>query len=127
LHALVEKGVRIALDDFGTGFSSLAYLWRYPFGKVKIDRAFTQRLGHEAKVDLIVRSIVRLAHALGMRVNAEGVETEEQRAALLGHGCDELQGFLLGRPLPAEGLPHRAATLPAANQRATTRAEAIVA
>ncbi len=109
LHGLVATGVRIALDDFGTGFSSLAYLWRYPFGKVKIDRAFTQRLGHEAKVDLIVRSIVRLAHALGMRVNAEGVETEQQRAALLGHGCDELQGFLLGRPMPVENLPHRAA------------------
>lgn len=107
LHGLTELGVRIALDDFGTGFSSLAYLWRYPFGKVKIDRAFTQRLGHEAKVDLIVRSIVRLAHALGMRVNAEGVETEQQRAALLGHGCDELQGYLLGRPQPAEQLPHR--------------------
>ncbi len=107
LHGLVAAGVRIALDDFGTGFSSLAYLWRYPFGKVKIDRAFTQRLGHEAKVDLIVRSIVRLAHALGMRVNAEGVETEQQRAALLEHGCDELQGFLLGRPQPTESLAHR--------------------
>jgi diguanylate cyclase (GGDEF)-like protein len=106
LHAL---GVRIAMDDFGTGYSSLAYLWRFPFDKLKIDRAFTQGLGADGKVDVIVRSIVTLAHSLGIRVNAEGVETAEQHVALRRHGCDELQGYLLGRPQPVERLLHREA------------------
>ena len=103
LHAM---GVRIAMDDFGTGFSSLAYLWRFPFDKLKIDRAFTQGLGGDGKVDAIVRSIVTLAHSLAIRVNAEGVETEAQRQTLVKLGCDELQGFLLGRPLPPQRLTH---------------------
>jgi diguanylate cyclase (GGDEF)-like protein len=106
LHALRALGVRIAMDDFGTGYSSLAYLWRFPFDKLKIDRAFTQGLGVDQRVNVIVRSIVRLAHSLSIRVNAEGVETEEQRDALRQLGCDELQGYLLGRPTPAERLPH---------------------
>jgi len=108
LQALHAMGVRIAMDDFGTGYSSLAYLWRFPFDKVKIDRAFTQHLAEDGKVDLIVGSIVSLAHSLKIRVNAEGVETEAQRRALREHGCDELQGFLLGRPQPSERLPHKA-------------------
>ncbi len=106
LHALHSLGVRIAMDDFGTGYSSLAYLWRFPFDKLKIDRAFTQGLGGDGKVDLIVHSIVSLAHSLSIRVNAEGVETESQCQALRRHGCDELQGFLLGRPQPRERLAH---------------------
>jgi diguanylate cyclase (GGDEF)-like protein len=106
LHALSALGVRIAMDDFGTGYSSLAYLWRFPFDKVKIDRAFTKGLAEDPKVNLIVRSIVSLAHSLQIRVNAEGVETEGQMRALQKHGCDELQGFLLGRPMPAEALQH---------------------
>lgn len=106
LRALHELGVRIAMDDFGTGFSSLAYLWRFPFDKLKIDRAFTLGLGVDAKVDAIVHSIVTLAHSLAIRVNAEGVETEAQRVALARHGCDELQGFLLGRPQPPGRLQH---------------------
>lgn len=106
LMALQAMGARIAMDDFGTGYSSLSYLWRFPFDKVKIDRAFTQRLGSDDKVDLIVRSIISLAHSLAMRVNAEGVETEAQYAALRRHGCDELQGFLLGRPQPQTRLAH---------------------
>jgi diguanylate cyclase (GGDEF)-like protein len=108
LRALQAMGARIAMDDFGTGYSSLAYLWRFPFDKLKIDRAFTQGLGGDGKVDAIVHSIVTLAHSLAIRVNAEGVETEAQRQALARHGCDELQGFLLGRPRPAGGLLHRA-------------------
>jgi diguanylate cyclase (GGDEF)-like protein len=106
LHALHKLGARIAMDDFGTGYSSLAYLWRFPFNKLKIDRAFTQGLGSDARVDVIVRSIITLAHSLSIRVNAEGVETEAQQEALKLHGCDELQGYLLGRPGPAERLPH---------------------
>jgi EAL domain-containing protein (putative c-di-GMP-specific phosphodiesterase class I) len=106
LATLSAMGVRIAMDDFGTGYSSLAYLWRFPFDKVKIDRAFTQGLGTDPKVGLIVRSIISLAHSLQIRVNAEGVETEQQMQALQGQGCDELQGFLLGRPAPLAALSH---------------------
>ena len=113
LMALQALGTRIAMDDFGTGYSSLSYLWRFPFDKVKIDRAFTQRLGRDGKVDLIVRSIISLAHSLAMRVNAEGVETDAQYEALRRHGCDELQGFLLGRPQPTERLAHLEARLEA--------------
>ena len=112
LRALSAMGVPIAMDDFGTGYSSLAYLWRFPFDKVKIDRAFTHNLQHDAKVGLIVRSIITLAHSLDIRVNAEGVETVSQLAALQEHGCDELQGFLLGRPGPAQGLTHKGRILP---------------
>ena len=112
LRAVAAMGVPIAMDDFGTGYSSLAYLWRFPFDKVKIDRAFTQNLQHDAKVGLIVRSIITLAHSLDIRVNAEGVETAGQMAALQEHGCDELQGFLLGRPGPVEELTHAGRALP---------------
>jgi diguanylate cyclase (GGDEF)-like protein len=98
LHELQTMGVRIAMDDFGTGFSSLGYLWRFPFDKIKIDRSFVQDLGNDPKVDLVVKSIVSLAHALKMRVNAEGIETGAQLSHLRLLGCDEMQGFLLGRP-----------------------------
>ena len=117
LHALRGMGVRIAMDDFGTGYSSLAYLWQFPFDKVKIDRAFTKNLTDDAKVNLIVRSIVSLAHALEIRVNAEGVETAAQMRALQDHGCDEFQGFLLGRPAPLTALvPRLAAPAATASQ-----------
>jgi diguanylate cyclase (GGDEF)-like protein len=106
LAALSAMGVTIAMDDFGTGYSSLAYLWRFPFDKVKIDRAFTQHLGQDPKVDLIVKSIITLAHSLEIRVNAEGVETQSQLQALQAQGCDEFQGFLLARPVPAGQLTH---------------------
>jgi len=106
LTALSEMGVKIAMDDFGTGYSSLSYLWQFPFNKLKIDRAFTQGLEDDAKVPLIVNSIISLAHSMGIRVNAEGVETEQQLSILREAGCDELQGFLLGRPAPVEVLEH---------------------
>lgn len=106
LNALSALGVQVAMDDFGTGYSSLAYLWRFPFDKIKIDRAFTQGLEQGGKVALIVRSIVTLAHSMGLRVNAEGVETHEQRTKLEALGCDELQGFLLGRPVAPQTLDH---------------------
>ena len=106
LHELSAMGVSIAMDDFGTGYSSLAYLWRFPFDKVKIDRAFTQNLNNDPKVNLIVHSIITLAHSLNIRVNAEGVETGQQMATLRAQGCDELQGFFLGHPGPLAGLTH---------------------
>jgi len=99
LHAL---GVGIALDDFGSGYSSLAYLWRFRFDTLKIDRAFVREVRRDGKAAAIIESIVGLGHSLDLRITAEGVETEEQLAALSGVGCDEVQGFLLGRPMPAE-------------------------
>ncbi|MFM2274992.1 MAG: hypothetical protein RL211_864 [Pseudomonadota bacterium] len=106
LRQLAALGVSIAMDDFGTGYSSLAYLWRFPFDKVKIDQVFTRNLTDDPKVAVIVHSIIMLAHSLGMTVNAEGVETRAQISVLRELGCDELQGFFLGRPTPPTDLTH---------------------
>ena len=101
LTELHRMGVSIALDDFGTGQSSLAYLMRFPIRTLKIDRSFTADVPASADACAIVRAIVALARSLRMRVVAEGVETPEQRAFLQREGCDEIQGFLLGAPMPA--------------------------
>ena len=105
LAALRALGVRVALDDFGTGYSSLSYLQHLPFDVVKIDRAFVRDLrpGYGSGVR-VVDAIVRLAHGLGAQVVAEGVELPEQLEALRRLGCDSVQGFLLGRPMPPEEL-----------------------
>ncbi|MBP1849820.1 ammonium transporter [Rhizobium halophytocola] len=102
LDALKRSGFNIALDDFGTGYSSLSYLSRYPFDAIKIDRSFVANLGVEANAEAIVRSIIDLGSGLGMKVVAEGVETIEQARLLVTNGCDELQGYLLGRPVPVD-------------------------
>jgi diguanylate cyclase (GGDEF)-like protein len=102
LEALRGLGVGLALDDFGTGYSSLSYLQKFPFSEIKIDRAFVASLGTTATAGAVIQSIVTLGHALGMKVLAEGVETDEQRVLLRLAGCDEMQGFLFGRPRPAE-------------------------
>jgi EAL domain-containing protein (putative c-di-GMP-specific phosphodiesterase class I) len=99
LAALREMGVRVSIDDFGTGYSSLSYLQRLPIDELKIDRSFIQRLGH-GPTGAIVGSIVDLAHAIGLSVVAEGIETEEQLAILRALECDLGQGFLLARPQP---------------------------
>ena len=104
LRALHALGVRIAMDDFGTGYSSLAYLWRFPFDKLKIDRAFTQGLGGDGKVDAIVHSIVTLAHSLAIRVNAEGVETDSTAPGLVPARLRRTAG-LPARPAAAAGAP----------------------
>jgi diguanylate cyclase (GGDEF)-like protein len=101
LEALRALGVSIALDDFGTGYSSLSYLQRFPFDRLKIDRAFVASLGVSASTAAIIQSIVTLGHALGMKVLAEGIENEEQRVLLRLAGCDEMQGYLFARPGPA--------------------------
>ncbi|WP_417682424.1 putative bifunctional diguanylate cyclase/phosphodiesterase [Roseibium sp.] len=100
LRELKEMGVQIAMDDFGTGFSSLGYLRQFPFDKIKIDRSFINDIGNEADADAIVRAIISMGHALKMNVIAEGVETLEQANILLAEGCEQVQGFLYGRPMP---------------------------
>ena len=102
LEQLAEIGVDIAIDDFGTGYSSLLYLKRLPANELKIDRGFVRDLEHDSDDMAIVSAIVALGQALDLRIVAEGVETPEQQAFLTGLGCDSLQGFLLGHPLPPE-------------------------
>jgi diguanylate cyclase (GGDEF)-like protein len=104
LEALRGLGVGIALDDFGTGYSSLSYLQKFPFSKLKIDRAFVASLGATGSAGAIIQSMVTLGHALGMKVIAEGVETDEQRVLLRLAGCDQMQGFLFAKPRPAAAI-----------------------
>ena len=99
LQALRTLGVRLAMDDFGTGYSSLGYLQRFPLDSLKIDRAFVSRLGHDAEADAIVQAIITLAHTLNLQVTGEGIETAEQRDALLRLGCDHGQGYYFARPM----------------------------
>ncbi|MDP9394173.1 MAG: bifunctional diguanylate cyclase/phosphodiesterase [Actinomycetota bacterium] len=104
LRTLQRRGVRIAVDDFGTGYSALAHLRRLPLDVVKIDRSFIDGLGHNGDDEEIVRAIVGMAHALRLKVVAEGVETEAQRQALLAVGADRGQGWLFGRPTAVPAL-----------------------
>ena len=101
LHALRDLGVRIAMDDFGTGYCSLSYLQKFPFDKIKIDRSFVSQLGENAHSTAIVRAVIGLGASLGIVTVAEGVETEAQFAHLREEGCEEVQGYLFGRPAPA--------------------------
>jgi diguanylate cyclase (GGDEF)-like protein len=98
LTTLREARIRIALDDFGTGYSSLSYLKRYPVDSIKIDRSFVAQLGTSSSSDAIVHAMITLAHALGIEVTAEGVETHEQMAILKNMGCNLFQGFLVSPP-----------------------------
>ncbi|WP_377355140.1 putative bifunctional diguanylate cyclase/phosphodiesterase [Phenylobacterium terrae] len=97
LRTLRELGFTLALDDFGTGYSSLSYLHLYPVDRIKIDRSFVSNLGN-AEVEKLVRAMIQLAQALDLEVTAEGVETADQHAALVSAGCNQLQGYFLGRP-----------------------------
>jgi EAL domain-containing protein (putative c-di-GMP-specific phosphodiesterase class I) len=100
LHQLRDIGVRIALDDFGTGFSSLSYLKRFPFDKIKIDRCFVSDISEVDASSSIVEAVVDIATALKMTTTAEGVETEAQRELLRRLGCTEMQGYLFSAPKP---------------------------
>ncbi|MEG9454507.1 MAG: EAL domain-containing protein, partial [Pantoea piersonii] len=102
--ALRDAGFRIALDDFGTGYSSLNYLSTFPVDKIKIDRSFTQSLGVAENSVAIIESVVKLGHAMGLTVTAEGVETPGQMSALADAGCNQLQGYLFSKAVPLERL-----------------------
>jgi EAL domain-containing protein (putative c-di-GMP-specific phosphodiesterase class I) len=97
---LQEIGVGIVLDDFGSGFSSIETLRALPFDKIKIDRAIMQKVGEEPIADAVLSAFLRLGHTLNLPVTVEGVETEAQLAVLRREPCDELQGYLVGRPAP---------------------------
>jgi diguanylate cyclase (GGDEF)-like protein len=101
LQQIKRLGVRIAMDDFGTGFSSLSYLRRFPFDKIKVDQSFVRELTSSSQSVAIVRAILALCDALGMSTTAEGVETQEQFAILAAEGCTDVQGYLLSQPRPA--------------------------
>lgn len=96
--------MRIALDDFGTGYASLGYLHRFPFDRIKVDRSFVHAIGRRNGAHAIVEAVLAMSSNLGMEVTAEGVETEEQLRFLQHRACDEVQGFLLGRPMSREAV-----------------------
>jgi EAL domain-containing protein (putative c-di-GMP-specific phosphodiesterase class I) len=102
LGRLRQMGIQIYLDDFGTGYSSLSYLQRFPIDTVKIDRSFTGRIGGKKEGQEIIRAIVTLAQNLGLKVVAEGVETTGQLAILRALKTGYGQGYLFGKPMPAE-------------------------
>jgi len=102
LRRLKGLGVRIAMDDFGTGYSSLSYLQSFPFDKIKIDQSFVANLGHSQQAATIIRAVIALGRGLNLPVVAEGVETEEQLWFLASENCNEIQGYLVGRPQPID-------------------------
>ncbi|UAK26462.1 EAL domain-containing protein [Sphingomonas nostoxanthinifaciens] len=104
LQIFAEAGIRLAIDDYGSGFSSLAYLRQLPITELKIDRMFVANLTTSQRDPLLIRSTIDLAHALGMEVTAEGVDSPTTLALLQVMGCDQVQGYLLSRPLPLDRL-----------------------
>jgi EAL domain-containing protein (putative c-di-GMP-specific phosphodiesterase class I) len=102
LQLLRNIGVHISIDDFGTGYSSLLYLKRLPASELKIDRGFVRELAQDTDDAAIVSAIVALGQKLNLKIVAEGVETQAQQEFLTRLGCDSLQGFLLGSPMPAD-------------------------
>ncbi|PKP80669.1 MAG: hypothetical protein CVT79_13690 [Alphaproteobacteria bacterium HGW-Alphaproteobacteria-18] len=106
LHQLRDMGLRISLDDFGTGYSSLSYLRMFPFHKIKIDQSFVRDIETDSESRAITQATLSLAKLMGLRCTAEGVETLYQASFLREHGCDELQGYLVGRPQPMDKMWH---------------------
>lgn len=102
LLAFREAGIQIAIDDFGTGYSALSYLKRFNIDYLKIDRSFVMNLAEESTDLALCEAMVVMAHKLGLKVIAEGVETDQQRLLLKAIGCDFAQGYLFSRPIPAD-------------------------
>ena len=102
LNTLKELGIKLAIDDFGTGYSSLSYLKRLPINLLKIDRSFVNNCLLNSIDSDIIRTIIILAHSMGIDVIAEGVETEQQSTLLKSLNCDFVQGYLFGKPMPSE-------------------------
>ena len=102
MREIEAMGVALSIDDFGTGYSSLPALKSFPIERLKIDKSFVADLAHCSDDQAIAMAVISLGHKLGLRVIAEGVETEEQRAFLLANDCDEMQGYLYSRPAPPE-------------------------
>ena len=100
LDAIQSRGIRLAIDDFGTGYSSMSLMKHFPIDTIKIDRSFVRDLSHDSEDQAIAQAIISMGQALGMTVVAEGVENAEQEAFLRTHGCDEMQGYLISKPLP---------------------------
>jgi len=122
LTALKALGVRIAMDDFGTGYSSLSYLRKFPFDKIKIDRSFLSDVENDTEAEIIVHAIIAMSRSLRLDVTAEGVETQPQLDMLQAHGCTFAQGYLLGRPCPADQLEQRTSAISRAAERHVARA-----
>ncbi len=102
MERLSARGIEIAIDDFGTGYSSLSYLKNLPINSLKVDRAFIKDIQNDENDQQIVKTLIAMAHSLEMSVIAEGVEEESQFDILNGYQCDEIQGYLLSRPVSAD-------------------------
>jgi EAL domain-containing protein (putative c-di-GMP-specific phosphodiesterase class I) len=123
LHQLRDLGICIVVDDFGSDYSSLSYLLKFPFDKVKIDQSLITDLGRRDQRDIVVQTIIAMCNGLGMRTTGEGVETPEQLAFLQMHGCTEAQGFLISKAIPGKQVPGLLAELGGSAERLARRSK----